>query len=395
MAEAAFRTNSTGPIGVYLVKATSPANRMTGSSATYYPLGTCEKFPKMDEENLLQPVVNDLGGDAPFTNLHGGMMGSGSMVLNRFSWTNLLKFINSDFTDTLETEASAGTIELGKAGLLTTRGDGVDDNHAFGLYFHYGFANLSNSSGRLPALKVGRRYHSISLQKLQLLSMGSRQFATQIDWVAGQELNASNNPEIFRDLTSTPGSLTITDFACQDLTTTGSVGIYGSIDAGANYLPIGHCERFPIVTFERTLTPVYSDLFGDAPHTYTFGGEKSTVEMDLGRFKEANLDTVLNATYTSAAGSITQTKIGTSTSINGSAIKLWFPSSLRPTTAASLIMNYGHFRRATNTQAGSRQFKRGIIWESSGKFDCSGLTGNLARWSLAALGSEVIGDFTV
>lgn len=394
MAELNYRVNNTGPVGVYLYTGTSSANRLTGSGATYYPLCTCESFPILDSQTQLTPVMNDLYGDAPFTHIHSGIGGTISIVTNRFSWANLIKLINSDFTASAETEASLGTQELNRAGILGARGDGTSANHAFGMYFHYGNAGNSQYSGRLPNGIVGRRYHSVMLQSMQIISAGTRQFAVQLVLKPSLALNTSGNPVMFNDLTSIPGSCTITDFACQDISTTGAIGVYGSVDFGANYTAIGHCERFPIITYTRALSPVFSDLFGDVPFDYQFMGEQTTVEMDLNRYRASALDTFLNASYASAKGQVTQTKIGTNITDNGSTLKLWMPSSQRMSTNACLVFNYGHWLRNTNTSMGSRQYKEGLIWANAGHGDCDGGTGNLNRWELIAATSEAMSDFT-
>ena len=395
MPENNFRVNGTGPVGIYLTTATTAANRMTGTSTTYYPLGTCETYPLLDEENSLTPVFNDMYGDSPYTYMHSGMMGTIQFVLNRFTWANLLKLINSDPQQSLETEAVTGTQQLNRAGILGARGTAAEgSNHAFGLYLHYGWSNDSNYSGRLPGAIVGRRYHSVSLAGLQIISAGTRQLAATITLKPSLALNSDGNVEMYRNLTSIPSSLNITDFVCQDIATTGAIGVYGSVDNGSNYVAIGHCERFPIITYTRNLQPISCDLFGDVPFDYQFMGEQTTIEMDFNRFNASNLNTVLNASFHASRGVLTQSKIGAKVDEQGSTLKLWFPSSERPSTANALVFNRGHFMRATPTSMGSRQYKEGVIWANAGVPDCSGTTGNLQRWDLVTDNSAALSDFT-
>ena len=87
-----IRVNNTGAIGIYLVVgATQTARSGQAGTVSYLPLGTCDTFPRVAVGNQLVPVVNDLYGDTPFDTYHGGMVGSISMNLNRFSWANLLR----------------------------------------------------------------------------------------------------------------------------------------------------------------------------------------------------------------------------------------------------------------------------------------------------------------
>lgn len=124
MANAGMKVSNTGAIGVYLVRGASQSVRsgQTGG-ATYYPLGTCDTFPRLATGTPLAPVVTDLFGSTPFDHYHGGMVGTIAMNLNRFSWINLLALVQGDMTAI--SAANAAAAETGTGFLLSASMDCV------------------------------------------------------------------------------------------------------------------------------------------------------------------------------------------------------------------------------------------------------------------------------
>lgn len=204
MANAGMKVSNTGAIGVYLVRGASQSVRsgQTGG-ATYYPLGTCDTFPRLATGTPLAPVVTDLFGSTPFDHYHGGMVGTIAMNLNRFSWINLLALVQGDMTaisaaNAAAAETGTGFFTVGKHGLRIGR----NDTTACGLLFLYSGAAGSRPAGEAGDVAnqlIGRVYHSVGLRALNITSMGTRAFSVALDLVPVQGI-INSRIEMFRNL---------------------------------------------------------------------------------------------------------------------------------------------------------------------------------------------------
>ena len=369
-----IRVNNTGAIGIYLVVgATQTARSGQAGTVSYLPLGTCDTFPRVAVGNQLVPVVNDLYGDTPFDTYHGGMVGSISMNLNRFSWANLLRLICGDAQASLSTEAVAGQFTIGRHGLRIGRNDAT----AIGLLMVY-----SGVAGSRPAANVGdtlqlagRTYHSVGLKTLAITGMGSRAFSVAIELVPAQGI-INGQIEMYRDLTAIPvvsPVLALTDFSGFDPFHTGPVGVYGG--ASGVYNPIGHCASFPEVMIKRDLAPVANDLFGDAPFDYTVGGQSAQIDMNFTRMDQFNLDAAIRGGFASVKGALPLSGAGAPggmSSTLGSSLRLWWPNTTRPSASSTLTFPYGHIETEVTTQSGSRASQNAVSFKASSRQDTAG-----------------------
>ena len=401
MPNAGMRVSNTGAIGVYLVRGSNQSIRsgQTGG-ATYYPLGTCDTFPKLATGTPLAPVVTDLFGSTPFDHYHGGMVGSIGMNLNRFSWTNLLALVQGDMTNIsvatpAAAEAGTGFFTVGKHGLRIGR----NDTTACGLLFLYSGAAASRPAGESTDVAnqlIGRVYHSVGLRALNITSMGTRVFSVSLDLVPAQGI-INSRIEMFRELTAAPaGPSFAADFSPLDPIHTGPIGVYGinyDLTPGpTTYDSIGHCANFPAVSIERDLEPVVNDLFGDAPFDYTLGGQSASVEMDFSRMDQFNLDKSIRGNYTNAKGSVSLTgAVGNLAGTFGSGLRLWWPSGT-PGANAHLTFPAGHMEGDIVTQSGTRAYKNAVMFKASSKPNVGATT--LVQFGFEALGSATLADFS-
>lgn len=374
-----IRVNNTGVIGIYLViGATQTARSGQTGAVSYLPLGTCDTFPRVAVGNQLVPVVNDLYGDTPFDTYHGGLVGSISMNLNRFSWPNLLRLICGDAQASLSTEAVAGQFTIGKHGVRIGR----NDSTAIGLLMvYYGSAAARPAANADDNLQlIGRTYHSVGLKTLAITGMGSRAFSVAIELIPAQGI-INNRIEMYRDLTVIPSTnpaaspavpLVIADFSTFDPFHTGAVGVYAGASSGV-YNPIGHCASFPEVLIKRDLAPVVNDLFGDAPFDYTVGGQSAQIDMNFTRMDQYNLDTAIRGGFTSAKGSLPISgSLGGMSSTLGSSLRLWWPNTTRPSASSSLTFPYGYIETEVATQSGSRASQNAVSFKASSRQDTGG-----------------------
>lgn len=369
MANPGIKINSTGAIGVYAVSCSTntAANRAALTGATLTPLGTCDSMPQIKTGNMLAPVMSDWGGTAPIDYYHGGLVGEISFTLNRFSWTNVIPLVTADL-QTTGSEGLMGTTLFGRHGLRVGR----DADNAFGLLFLYSGTTAqrpSADSGDTSQI-VGKLFHSVGLNNFSIAQQGSRSFAVNLGFSPASAI-ISNTIEQFRDLTTvSPLTPSLADFASHNVYGTGPVGVYGAIqNASPTWLPIGHCENFPQVTIRRQLDPVSNDLFGDAPFDYTYGGQTVDVEMDFSRYDQYNLDSIIRGNYTANKGRMTLGSMGGLASTQGCQVRLWWPSSSKPSTGNALTFKYGHIENDAITMAGSRAMKNAVNFKGSTAYE--------------------------
>lgn len=395
MANAGMRVSNTGAIGVYLVRGGTQTIRSGQTAgATYFPLGTCDTFPRLVTGTPLSPVVTDLFGSTPFDFYHGGMVGSIAMNLNRFSWINLLKLVQGDMTVGAPdgADASAGYFTVGKHGLRVGR----NDVSACGLLFLYSGAAASRPAGAdgdgAATQLIGRVYHSVGLRSLNITSMGSRALSVALDLVPVQGIIDNSRIEMFRELTTAPvGPVFTTDFSTLDPIHSGPIGVYGSV-AGGTYYSIGHCQNFPAVSIQRDLEPVMNDFFGDAPFDYTIGGQSADIEMDFSRMDQFNLDTSIRASFTNAKGSTSITgAVGNLAGTFGSGLRLWWPNQT-PGGSSHLTFPAGHMEGDIVTQSGTRAYRNAVSFRASSKPGINAYT--LVQFAFEALGAASFADFS-
>jgi len=398
-----IRINSTGAIGVYAVSCSTntAANRATLTGATLTPLGTCDSMPQIQTGNMLSPVMSDWGGTAPIDHYHAGLVGNISFTLNRFSWTNVIPLVTADLQSS-GSEALMGTTLFGRHGLRVGR----DVDNAFGLLFAY-----SGTAVQRPAATAddasqiaGKVFHSVGLNNFSISQQGSRSFAVSLGFSPASSI-ISNTIEQFRDLTTIPDAIvppastaaspSITNFASHNVYSTGPVGIYGAIqNASPTWLPIGHCENFPQVSIGRKLDPVVNDLFGDAPFDYTYGGQTVDVEMDFSRYDQFNLDSIIRGNYTSNKGRMTLGTVGGLASTQGCQIRLWWPSTSKPSTGNALTFKYGHIENDSMSMAGSRAMKNAVNFKGSTAYEAgAGSTCQLVQFVFETAAGPTCGDF--
>ena len=369
MANPGIKINSTGAIGVYAVSCSTntAANRAAFTGATLTPLGTCDSMPQIKTGNMLAPVMSDWGGTVPIDYYHGGLVGEISFTLNRFSWTNVIPLVTADL-QTTGSEGLMGTTLFGRHGLRVGR----DADNAFGLLFLYSGTTAqrpSADSGDTSQI-VGKLFHSVGLNNFSIAQQGSRSFAVNLGFSPASAI-ISSTIEQFRDLTTvSPLTPSLADFASHTVYGTGPVGVYGAIqNASPTWLPIGHCENFPQVTIRRQLDPVSNDLFGDAPFDYTYGGQTVDVEMDFSRYDQYNLDSIIRGNYTANKGRMTLGSMGGLASTQGCQVRLWWPSSSKPSTGNALTFKYGHIENDAITMAGSRAMKNAVNFKGSTAYE--------------------------
>lgn len=369
MANPGIKINSTGAIGVYAVSCSTntAANRAAFTGATLTPLGTCDSMPQIKTGNMLAPVMSDWGGTVPIDYYHGGLVGEISFTLNRFSWTNVIPLVTADL-QTTGSEGLMGTTLFGRHGLRVGR----DADNAFGLLFLYSGTTAqrpSADSGDTSQI-VGKLFHSVGLNNFSIAQQGSRSFAVNLGFSPASAI-ISSTIEQFRDLTTVnPLTPSLADFASHTVYGTGPVGVYGAIqNASPTWLPIGHCENFPQVTIRRQLDPVSNDLFGDAPFDYTYGGQTVDVEMDFSRYDQYNLDSIIRGNYTANKGRMTLGSMGGLASTQGCQVRLWWPSSSKPSTGNALTFKYGHIENDAITMAGSRAMKNAVNFKGSTAYE--------------------------
>jgi hypothetical protein len=388
-----IRINSTGAIGVYAVSCSTntAANRATLTGATLTPLGTCDNMPQIQTGNMLSPVMSDWGGTAPIDYYHAGLVGNISFTLNRFSWTNVIPLVTADLQSS-GSEALMGTTLFGRHGLRVGR----DADNAFGLLFLYSGTTAqrpSADSGDTSQI-VGKLFHSVGLNNFSIAQQGSRSFAVSLGFSPASSI-ISSNIEQFRDLTTvSPLVPSLSDFASHNVYGTGPVGIYGAIqNASPTWLPIGHCENFPQVSIGRKLDPVVNDLFGDAPFDYTYGGQTVDVQMDFSRYDQFNLDSIIRGNYTSNKGRMTLGTVGGLASTQGCQIRLWWPSTSKPSTGNALTFKYGHIENDSMSMAGSRAMKNAVNFKGSTAHETVSTTCQLVQFVFETAAGPTCGDF--
>lgn len=106
---ASHNVYSTGPVAIY--------GAIQSSSPTWLPIGHCENFPQVTIRRQLDPVSNDLFGDAPFDYTYGGQTVDVEMDFSRYDQYNLDSIIRGNYT------ANKGRMTLGSmGGLASTQG---------------------------------------------------------------------------------------------------------------------------------------------------------------------------------------------------------------------------------------------------------------------------------
>lgn len=184
---ASHNVYGTGPVGIY--------GAIQSASPTWLPIGHCENFPQVTIGRKLDPISNDLFGDAPFDYTYGGQTIDVDMDFSRYDQYNLDSIIRGNYT------SNKGRMALGTMG-------GLASTQGCQLRLWWPSANKP-STGNALTFKYGH------IENDSITSAGSRAMKNRVNFKgsAAYETGLSSACQLVQFVFETAAGPTCADFA--------------------------------------------------------------------------------------------------------------------------------------------------------------------------------------
>ncbi len=134
---------------------------------------------------------------------------------------------------------------------------------------------------------------------------------------------------------------------------------------------LGTCEQYPLVQGLQHWTPTYNDRGGDVPFDKQYFGDSKVLIMDLNKFIQSNIDSLLNF------GSVSQAFKGVFKWMNGQSFTVWlqFTNFGQPIAPADMPAGEVYFNCSITESAydpiGTRARKTRLIVEADLGYDAA------------------------